>query len=640
MNWIEYGFVRIAAAVPKIKVAEVDFNTGQILKLIQKAQRRKAQLIVFPELVLTGYTCNDLFHQSILQEEVRKNLKKILEKTKNYPILIVLGLPWLVGSKLFNCAAILHRGKILGLVPKMYIPGYKEFYEKRWFISGKEATDNKVWFENEEIPFGYDLLFAAQDQSGFVLGVEICEDLWVPIPPSSYQSVAGATILVNLSASNEIIGKRTYRRDLVKQQSARCLAGYVYTSAGWGESTTDVVFGGEILIAENGQILAEKRFQRKNTLLISEIDVEKLISERRKITSFSDSILNLRYHFRKIYFRFAKAKLPQLTRKINPYPFVPKQKRILREVCREIILIQTTALAKRLEYTNLEKVVIGLSGGLDSALALLVAVKTFEQIKIPRQNILALLLPGFGTTTQTFKNAQNLCRALKVSWQEIDIRPACQQHFNDLNHPPEIHNLVFENSQARERTQILMDKANQIQGLVIGTGNLSELALGWCTYNGDQMSMYSINAGIPKTLIRALVEYIAENQERQVQKVLLDILQTPISPELLPNGLKNQKTEKIIGPYELHDFFLYYFLRFGFRPKKILYLAQTAFRKKYSLMEIKKWLKVFLQRFFANQFKRSVLPDGPKVGTVALSPRGDWRMPSDAEVRIWLKDLE
>jgi NAD+ synthase (glutamine-hydrolysing) len=642
---MEHGFVRVAAAVPELKVADCGFNTDKILELIREAEEAGVQFVVFPELSLTAYTCGDLFHQQLLVKEALGQLTLLAEKTASLDIVAIVGLPVLLDNQQFNCAAVLQKGEILGLVPKTYIPGYKEFYEERWFAPGSNALSREIEIAGTRVPFGTDLLFEAAGPYNVCFGVEICEDLWTPVPPSSYQAVAGATLLFNLSASNEIIGKYEYRRELVRQQSGKCVAGYVYTSAGVHESTTDVVYGGHALIAENGGLLCEsERFQRKSCLIISEIDVQKLQNDRIKNTSFMEGLPGC--SFRKIGFRLGAGagEAAKLNRFIDPHPFVPSDPAARDIRCREIFAIQTAGLAKRLAHTGMQYAVVGISGGLDSTLALLVTARTFDMLHIPRANIIAITMPGFGTTDATYANALQLIRSMGAELHEINIRQACLQHFADIGHDPAIHDVTYENVQARERTQILMDIANKRSGLVIGTGDLSELALGWCTYNGDHMSMYSVNCSIPKTLVKYLVRWAADNvTDQAAADVLLRILDTPITPELLPpdeNGGIRQKTEELVGPYELHDFFLYHTLRYGAPPRKVLFLAEQAFGGGYGAEEIKSWLKVFYKRFFSQQFKRSCLPDGPKVGTISLSPRGDWRMPSDAAAALWLKELE
>lgn len=640
---MNYGFVRVAAAVPEIKVADCKFNSQRIIGLIKKAEDLDAQIVVFPELSLTAYTCGDLFHQEALLAEAGNQLEYILGKTRDSDIVAIAGMPLNIDNQLFNCGVVIQYGRILGIVPKTYIPGYKEFYEERWFASGSKALSGTAILCGQEVPFGVDLLFEASNFPGVCFGIEICEDLWVPIPPSSYQSILGATLLFNLSASNEIVGKSDYRRELIRQQSGKCIAGYVYTSSGVYESTTDVVFGGHAIIAENGGIAVEsERFKYDEQLVISDIDIEKLKNDRFKNTSFMEIPFDKK--FRKVQFNVKEVQIRELIRYVDPEPFVPSNINIRDERCKEIYTIQTSGLGKRLRHTGLKHAVLGISGGLDSTLALLVTAKTFEISGLPAKDIIAVTMPGFGTTNETYNNAIELMKSLDVSIREVDIRPACLQHFKDIGHDAGIHDVTYENVQARERTQILMDMANKMGGLVVGTGDLSELALGWCTYNGDHMSMYSVNSGVPKTLVKFLVRWIAENMvDARTKQLLYRILDTPISPELLPPNKKgeiNQKTEDIIGPYELHDFFLYHMLRYGASPAKILFLANQAFRGKYDDITIKNWLRLFLKRFFSQQFKRSCLPDGPKVGTISLSPRGDWRMPSDAAATGWLEEIE
>ena len=675
---MDYGFVRVAAAVPELKVADCSYNADRIIEMIAEAEAAGSQMVVFPELSLTAYTCADLFHQDLLLKQSLAALFKVTESTKALNVLSIVGLPLTADNQLFNCAAVIQKGEIHGIVPKTYIPGYKEFCEERWFAAGTLAKSPFVRLFGKEIPFGTDLLFEADGPQTVSFGVEICEDLWAPVPPSTYQAIAGAVILFNLSASNEIIGKSEYRRELVTLQSGKCSAGYVYASSGVDESTTDVVFGGHAMIAENGGMLSEsERFLRKKHLTISEIDVQKLLNDRIKLTSFMEAVAER--SFRKIPFQLEPLNLGdsplspesrspgsegrylssegrslgsegkscaagKLLRTVDPHPFVPSDEAARDMRCSEIFAIQTTGLAKRLAHTGIKNAVLGISGGLDSTLALIVTAKTFDMLGISRENITAVTMPGFGTTDKTYENALQLIRSFGAELREIDIKQACLQHFKDIGHDPDIHDVTYENVQARERTQILMDIANKQNGLVIGTGDLSELALGWCTYNGDHMSMYSVNSSIPKTLVQYLVRWAADNvADQAVAEVLLRILDTPITPELLPpdrNGAIQQKTEELIGPYELHDFFLYHTLRYGASPKKLMMLAKHAFENIYDPETILKWLKLFYKRFFSQQFKRSCMPDGPKVGTINLSPRGDWRMPSDATAEMWMRELE
>ncbi|MDR1983638.1 MAG: NAD(+) synthase [Prevotellaceae bacterium] len=635
------GFVRLAAAIPNIKVGDCFYNVAQIVNQIKQADKQKVQIVCFSELCITAYTCGDLFHQRILINEAENALATLLAETQKTKITAIVGLPVLQNNCLYNAAIVIQNGNIISAVPKTYLPNYGEFYEKRWFTSGTNALP-VLNICGKSIPFGTQVLLRCGE---LIFGIEICEDLWVTVPPSSHQALHGANVIFNLSASNELIGKNSYLKNLIRQQSARCMAAYVYASAGAGESTQDIVFAGNALIAENGEMLAEsKRFVFDEQLVIADIDLQKLNAERLKHCSFSDNAANLRNeNIRQITdIDIPKYQHKKLMRKIQPLPFVPSQAEDRDERCEEIFSIQIGGLAKRIVHTNLHRVVLGISGGLDSTLALLVCIKTFDKLGISRKQITGVTMPGFGTTNRTYTNAVNLMKSLGVSMREISIVEACEQHFKDINHNPENHDTTYENIQARERTQILMDIANQENGLVIGTGDLSELALGWATYNGDHISMYGVNSGIPKTLVRHLVIWAAEQFDKKTKSILTDITKTPVSPELLPadkEGNIVQKTENVIGSYELHDFFLYYTLRYGFRPAKIFFLAQQAFENRQA-DEIKKWMKVFYSRFFSQQFKRSCLPDGPKVGSVNLSPRGDWRMPSDASAALWLKEIE
>ena len=636
-----FGFVKVAAAIPRVEVADCVYNVQEIEKQIAEASRQDVQIMVFPELSITAYTCGDLFGHTLLLERSREALKQLLQSTAHYPMLCVVGLPVAVGNSLYNCAVVFQRGKLLGVVPKSYLPNYKEFYEARWFASGLSAVADTVELCGEQVPFGTDLLFESR---GAVVGIELCEDLWVPIPPSSYLARQGADIILNLSATNESIGKHSYLLSLLRQQSARCIAGYVYASAGFGESSTDLVFAGSGIVVENGTVLAEsERFSMNPRLTVSEIDVERLRTERRAMTSFAQDDHASGRTVRRIPFELPEVPL-RLTRRVASRPFVPSDSAILNERCEEILDIQAAGLSKRLLHTRAQSVVMGISGGLDSTLALLVAVKSLDKLGWSRDKIIGVTMPGFGTTGRTYHNALSLMRSLGVSIREIPIREACELHFRDIGHDISVQDVTYENSQARERTQILMDIANQTGGLVIGTGDLSELALGWATYNGDHMSMYGVSASIPKTLVKYLVNWVAENELTGTAKeTLLDIVNTPISPELIPadeNGEIKQKTEDLVGPYLLHDFFLYNMLRYGFSPAKLYFLAQRAFDGEFDAETIKKWLKVFCRRFFNQQFKRSCLPDGPKVGTVSLSPRGDWRMPSDASSALWLQECD
>lgn len=642
------GYVRIAAASPKIKVANPEYNKVQILEIIHEAERLDAAILVLPELSLTGYTCGDLFYQKTLQSGALDALQWLLDKTAGIHLLTLVGIPVVAGDKLYNCAAAIFNGQLLGLIPKKYVPNYKEFYEKRWFSPWNESISRHINLLGCEIPFG-SIIFESTAPS-FVLGAEICEDLWAPIPPSSYLTLAGANIIANLSASNELVAKSTYRRQLLLQQSARSICAYAYASAGVHESSTDLVFSGECVIAENGILQAAgSRFSRENQLTIADIDIDCLNYERQYNKSFSENPSDRcgERWITRVVLQYGKSmNIPKdgLRRKIARNPFVPEDPATVNERCEEIFQIQVAGLAKRIEHTGSQKAVLGISGGLDSTLALLVTKKTFDLLQRPAQDIVAVTMPGFGTTDMTHENALELMRALGVSIMDVDIRKACLQQFADLGHDAAIHDVTYENVQARQRTQLLMNLANKVQGLVVGTGDLSELALGWCTYNGDHMSMYGVNSGVPKTLVKFLVKWVAETlMTKETGDILRRILDTPITPELLPpdpDGRIRQKTENLIGPYELHDFFLYYAIRYGLKPEKILYLAVQAYGDKYPEQEIKKWLQLFYRRFFSQQFKRSCLPDGPKVGSVSLSPRGDWRMPSDASAEIWLKELD
>lgn len=630
------GFIRVCAGTPQITVADCQANSGEIIQLIRQAAREGAKLIVLPELCITGYTCGDLFFQSSLLKEAEKQLLRIAEETAEMDIVSIVGLPYVVHQTLYNCAAVVQSGKIKGLIPKTSIPNYSEFYEHRYFATAPDELFS-VLIGTQQVPFGTKLLFAAEQMPDFVLAVEICEDVWTVTPPSNSHALAGATVIANLSASNEVIGKEEYRRKLLSVQSAKLFAAYLYADAGFGESTTDVVFSGANSIYENGNLLAaSERFS--NSCVYAEIDVERLVGERKKTTTYQPQGME-RYQVIPLSFCWADT---VLTRQIDKTPFVPRQFLEREKRSEEILSIQSRGLAKRMAHTNAAAAVIGVSGGLDSTLALLVAARAFDFLGLDRSRILAVTMPCFGTTDRTYQNALRLAQSLGTSLREIRIEDAVLQHFKDISQPEDTFDVTYENAQARERTQVLMDLANQSGGLVVGTGDLSELALGWATYNGDHMSMYAVNAGVPKTLIRYLVEYEAERTENAVlQKTLEDILATPVSPELLPpkDGKIAQKTEKIVGPYELHDFFLFYVMRFGFSPQKILRLAEAAFDGQYERSFILEWMKVFYRRFFAQQFKRSCMPDGPKVGSVALSPRGDWRMPSDASVQVWMREL-
>ena len=639
---MNYGFVKVAAAVPLVQVADCFYNIEKIEGLMRQASEKGVQIIAFPELSVTGYTCLDLFAQQTLLDGAEEALLQLVSNTADLDILTIVGVPLRTENRLINAAVVFQKGAIRGVVPKTYLPNYKEFQEQRWFTSATELRKSTISIGEEEYPMGSHLLF----RSGrLTAGIEICEDLWVPVPPSSLLAMEGANIIFNLSASNELIGKHAYLRSLICQQSARCMAGYVYASSGFGESSTDLVFAGNGIIAENGNLLAESpRFTMEEQLVISEIDIETLQNDRQVNTSFMYGTSGLPKEKAQVV--DFQVRIPDgfsLTRPVDPHPFTPSGE-ALKERCEEIFHIQVAGLAKRLVHAHAQTAVVGISGGLDSTLALLVTVMTFDALKMPRGQIIGITMPGFGTTDRTYTNACDLIRSLGVTLKEIPIKEACLQHFRDIDHDPSVHDVTYENSQARERTQLLMDVANQKNGLVIGTGDLSELALGWATYNGDHMSMYGVNGSIPKTLVKYLVEWVANHKVDDASRLtLLDIVDTPISPELIPadeNGNIKQKTEDLVGPYELHDFFLYHFLRFGSHPSKIYFLAQKAFAGIYDNATVKKWLYTFFRRFFQQQFKRSCLPDGPKVGSVSLSPRGDWRMPSDAVSRLWLEEIE
>jgi len=639
---MKHGFIKVAAATPLIRVADCDFNANKILELVDEALKEEIKLIVFPELSVTGYTCGDLFLQDSLLKSAMHNIKRIADSSKGKDIVIVVGFPYNIKGTLYNTAAVINNGRILGLVPKMSIPNYTEFYEARHFTPGN-LEPIAVNFMGEETYLGSRLLFQCENMPEFVLGVEICEDLWVPKPPSVELCMAGATVIANISASDEITGKDEYRRELIKGQSARLVCGYIYSDAGEGESTTDLVFAGHNLIAENGSLLKESRLFADG-IISTELDLGKLMNERRRMHSFAGQEC-LPYKLVSFSLNNGSFLLPEikLTRFIDPAPFVPSDKASREKRCEDIISIQALGLKTRIAHTGVESVVIGISGGLDSTLALLVANKAFDMLNKDKKKIITVTMPCFGTTDRTYNNAISLAKCLGVTLLEVPIKAAVEQHFKDIGHDSSIHDLTYENSQARERTQVLMDIAGKYNGFVVGTGDLSELALGWATYNGDHMSMYGVNASVPKTLVRYLVEYFAQKAEdSKLHDVLMDILDTPVSPELLPpkDGLIAQKTEDLVGPYELHDFFLYYVLRFGFEPAKVYRLAKHAFKGKYEDEVIKKWLKVFYRRFIAQQYKRSCLPDGPKVGSVSVSPRGDLRMPSDASAAVWLKELE
>ena len=634
---MKQGFVKVAAVTPDICVADVEFNKEQICRKMDEAAASGAKIIVFPELCVTGYTCSDLFTQDVLLDHAREVLTEIAAHTRDMDALVFVGAPLAVDGELYNVAAAMNHGKILGLTTKTFLPNYGEFYEMRQFREGPEKA-REIEFDGEMVPFGPKILFTAKQMEHLIVAAEICEDVWSPVPPSIEAVREGATVIVNCSASDETIGKAAYRESLIEGQSARLIAGYIYSNAGEGESTTDLVFGGHNLIAENGTILAEsKRFE--NGIIYSEIDVNRLMSERRKNTTFKTAKERT---LTRVPFDIEITKT-ELTRVFPSRPFVPSENRERAKRCEEILTIQAMGLKKRLEHTHAKCAVVGISGGLDSTLALLVTAKAFDALGLDRKHIISVTMPCFGTTDRTYNNACKMSLSLGAELREVPIAAAVMQHFKDIGHDPEDHSVTYENSQARERTQVIMDIANANGGMVIGTGDMSELALGWATYNGDHMSMYGVNASVPKTLVRHLVQYYADTtDDKELQEVLYDVLDTPVSPELLPpkDGKIAQKTEDLVGPYELHDFFLYYFLRFGYAPSKIYRIAKYSFAGEYDDETIYKWLRTFCWRFFAQQFKRSCLPDGPKVGTVALSPRGDWRMPSDACVASWMRDLE
>lgn len=640
---MNYGFLKVAAAVPSVKVGDCKFNIEQIESQIIQANNQGVEIIVFPELSITSYSCGDLFFQQILLDEAEMALINLMNFTRSMNIISVVGMPVPFQGGLVNCAAVLQKGKLLGMVPKTFIPNYKEFYERRWFQSALDVPEGNVLICGQQVLVSARQLFKTPSCT---FGIEICEDLWAPQPPSSTLALGGADIILNLSADTDSAGKYAYLRNLVCQQSARLIAGYVFVSCGFGESTQDVVFSGKTIIAENGKVLCESpRHSIEDMLCVSEIDVERLRAERRLNTTFNANAALLKNApMRIIETAGIMQENLELTRYIDPHPFIPADNKEKDERCMEIFSIQCDGLAKRIVHTNCETVVVGISGGLDSTLALLVCIKTFDQLGKSRRGIIGITMPGFGTTDRTYTNAIRLMQQLGITIREINIKEACLQHFKDIGHDPEVHDVTYENSQARERTQILMDAANQMNGLVVGTGDLSELALGWATYNGDHMSMYGVNASVPKTLVQHLVRWVAATcDENTVRETLLDIIDTPISPELIPadqDGSIQQKTEELVGPYELHDFFLYHMIRFGFHPRKIFMLAKKAFDGSYDEDTIKRWLQTFYRRFFAQQFKRSCLPDGPKVGSVSLSPRGDWRMPSDASSELWLEECK
>ena len=631
------GFVKVAAATPDIRVADVEFNTQNIINAMEEAQKNGAKILVFPELCVTGYTCSDLFDHSVLLKASRKALLEIAENTNDKDMLVFVGAPLEVNGKLYNVAAAMNQGEIIGFTTKTFLPNYGEFYEMRQFTPGPQ-TEREITFEGKKIPFGPQILFQAEGMEELVVAAEICEDVWSPVPPSIQAALEGATVIVNCSASDETIGKDTYRRALISGQSARLISGYIYANAGEGESTTDLVFGGHNIIAENGTVLKESS-RYVNEIIYSEIDLQRITGERRKNTTFQplDEETLVRVPFT------VEETKTFLTRTFPKKPFVPSDEQTRAQRCEEILTIQAMGLKKRLAHTNARTAVVGISGGLDSTLALLVTARAFDMLGRDKKDIIAVTMPCFGTTDRTYQNACEMSKKVGATLIEVPIADAVNIHFRDIGHDPEDHSVTYENCQARERTQVLMDIANKTWGMVIGTGDLSELALGWATYNGDHMSMYGVNASVPKTLVRHLVKYAADDtKDEALKNVLYDVLDTPVSPELLPpkDGDIAQKTEDLVGPYELHDFFLYFMLRFGYEPSKIFRIACMTFDGEYDKETIFKWLETFCRRFFSQQFKRSCLPDGPKVGTVALSPRGDWRMPSDACVAVWMKDLE
>lgn len=633
-----YGFIKVATGVPKVKVANPEYNKEQIIELINKANEKNVKILITPELSISAYTCADLFFQDTLLDQCEKALSDILTYTKQIDIAVIVGMPIRYKNALYNCAVMMLRGEILGIIPKQYIPIHNEFYEKRWFASGRDIYD-EITIANQTVPFGQMLFKLRKD---LTVGIEVCEDLWVPIPPSSNLALSGANLIFNISASNEVVSKDEYRTSLIVSQSAKCLCGYVYVSAGVHESTTDLLFGGSSVIAENGILLNKgKRFERENELTYSYMDMGKLNFQRRQNMSFNDNKREYDLEYDVIERHFIDNEISDFDRYIDPHPFIPSNEELRIERCNEIFSIQSSALAKRLEHTGLKKLVVGISGGLDSTLALLVASETMKLLKLPSENIIGITMPGFGTTDRTYTNAIDLMKSLNVTIKEISIKEAATLHMKDIEHDINIHDVTYENTQARERTQILMDMANKNGAILVGTGDLSEMALGWCTYNGDHMSMYGVNASVPKTLVSHLVRTVAMISDEKTKEILLDILDTPISPELLPptkDGKIEQKTEDNIGPYELHDFFLYNFIRCGAKKNKLHFLAKQAFKNKYSDDIIEKWLNNFMRRFFISQFKRSCTPDAPKVGSVSLSPRGDFRMPSDADFSSWLEE--
>ena len=632
------GFLKVCAVSPRVTVAGVQSNLNAALQEIEKANKNKVQILVFPELFLSGYTCGDLLLQTALQDACKSALTAVCRATENSALVVVIGLPLKFGASLYNCAAVVQNGMVVAVIPKTYIPNYNEYYEKRWFASG-DGVNGTIKLNEQEVPFGQTLVRLSDDA---VLGVEICEDLWTPSTPGTSLALSGANIIVNLSASNEVVTKNDYRKNLICMQSAKDFCAYIYASAGIGESTTDLVFSGACTVAENGALLSEgERFAFNGSMAEACIDIEKLNAERAHNTSFTDAAKKLKEKLPEVStpVEVSDMEYNEVNRSFDPHPFVPSDSAEKDERCREILSIQSHALAKRMSHIGAKKAIIGISGGLDSTLALLVTARALKILNLPNENMICVTMPGFGTTDRTYQNAVDLIHAFGATFMEISIRNAARGHMADIGHDESVHDITYENTQARERTQILMDLANKHGAVLVGTGDLSELALGWCTYNADHMSMYGVNAGVPKTLVRHLVRNEAQQLPEEISKILNDILDTPVSPELLPpdeNGNIQQKTEETLGPYEVHDFYLYHFLRFGTRPEKLLFMASRAFAGIYSEEQLKNWLKLFVRRFFTNQFKRSCLPDGPKVGSVSLSPRGDWRMPSDADCSVWL----
>ena len=632
------GFLKVCAVSPRVTVAGVQSNLNAALQEIEKANKNKVQILVFPELFLSGYTCGDLFLQTALQDACKSALTAVCRATENSALVVVIGLPLKFGASLYNCAAVVQNGMVVAVIPKTYIPNYNEYYEKRWFASG-DGVNGTIKLNGQEVPFGQTLVRLSDDA---VLGVEICEDLWTPSTPGTSLALSGANIIVNLSASNEVVTKNDYRKNLICMQSAKDFCAYIYASAGVGESTTDLVFSGACTVAENGALLSEgERFAFNGSMAEACIDIEKLNAERAHNTSFTDAAKKLKEKLSEVSTPVEVSDLEynEVNRSFDPHPFVPSDSAEKDERCREILSIQSHALAKRMSHIGAKKAILGISGGLDSTLALLVTARALKILTLSNENMICVTMPGFGTTDRTYQNAVDLIHAFGATFMEISIRNAARGHMADIGHDESVHDITYENTQARERTQILMDLANKHGAVLVGTGDLSELALGWCTYNADHMSMYGVNAGVPKTLVRHLVRNEAQQLPEEISKILNDILDTPVSPELLPpdeNGNIQQKTEETLGPYEVHDFYLYHFLRFGTRPEKLLFMASRAFAGIYSEEQLKNWLKLFVRRFFTNQFKRSCLPDGPKVGSVSLSPRGDWRMPSDADCSVWL----